>query len=215
MRGTGSDAATGAEESAFASAGAYGALPWCNGVTVAHDTLADDPLSPQGALRLYRSRRNRIVRTASRWLAAACAEEIGWRGARRSGGMSPGLDDADSLGAPGAANPANPANAAEVPLRFSQAAILDNGYSEMTSLLIFHPFEPALVVADERDGVSVWNFETGERRTRFRNSNSSTSASPAGSAAAGANADGSGADGATDGGAIRARRARARGSSRR
>ena len=47
-------------------------------------------------------------------------------------------------------------------MRFNQAAILDNGYSEMTSLLVFHPFEPALIVADERDGVSIWNFEVLE-----------------------------------------------------
>eukprot|EP00937_MAST-01D_sp_MAST-1D-sp2_P006191 g6191.t1 len=52
-----------------------------------------------------------------------------------------------------------------------QSAILDNDPSEMTSLLLFHAYESALVVADERDGISIWNYRAGEKTCGFSNTN--------------------------------------------
>eukprot|EP00742_Colponemidia_sp_Colp-10_P007526 GILJ01008112.1.p1 GENE.GILJ01008112.1~~GILJ01008112.1.p1 ORF type:complete len:1472 (-),score=223.61 GILJ01008112.1:233-4648(-) len=47
-----------------------------------------------------------------------------------------------------------------------QIAILDND-TNVISLLMFHPFEPLLFVADEADGISVWNWEEGEKINTF------------------------------------------------
>ena len=55
---------------------------------------------------------------------------------------------------------------------FRPDSILENN-AEMTSLLLFHPFEPAIVVADDLDGISIWNYESGTRTRHFRNSNGS------------------------------------------
>ena len=44
--------------------------------------------------------------------------------------------------------------------KFDQSAILDNE-SEMTSKILFHPFEPILAASDSRDGITIWNFEEG------------------------------------------------------
>lgn len=38
----------------------------------------------------------------------------------------------------------------------------------MTSMLLFHPYEMSLVVADDSDGLSFWNYEQGTR-TKVRN----------------------------------------------
>jgi len=51
-----------------------------------------------------------------------------------------------------------------------QVAVLDNG-SPITSLLLFHPYDPYLVVANAADGISVWDFENCLRINSFSNGN--------------------------------------------
>jgi hypothetical protein len=51
-----------------------------------------------------------------------------------------------------------------------QTSVLEND-AEMTSLLLFHPYEPLLAVADDQDGLSLWAYEEGERWWRLRNGN--------------------------------------------
>ena len=51
-----------------------------------------------------------------------------------------------------------------------QTVILDNE-AEMTSMLLFHPYEPMLVVADNKSGISVWDYDEGERLCSFSNQN--------------------------------------------
>ena len=51
-----------------------------------------------------------------------------------------------------------------------QSAVLDNE-SDMTSNLLFHPYENVLIVADDFDGISVWNFEAGKKEKSFSNCN--------------------------------------------
>ena len=55
-------------------------------------------------------------------------------------------------------------------MKFEQSAILDNESKETVKLL-FHPYEPILVAADNRDGISIWNFEDGVKLKRFSNKN--------------------------------------------
>eukprot|EP01027_Heterolobosea_sp_BB2_P013912 GEZU01020017.1.p1 GENE.GEZU01020017.1~~GEZU01020017.1.p1 ORF type:complete len:840 (-),score=234.87 GEZU01020017.1:152-2344(-) len=47
-----------------------------------------------------------------------------------------------------------------------QIGILGND-TEYVSTMRFHPFEPLLFVADENDGISVWNWEQGVRNNTF------------------------------------------------
>jgi len=52
----------------------------------------------------------------------------------------------------------------------SEIAVLEND-NEMVSLLAFHPFETLVIVANENDGLSVWNWKEGVRINRFSNLN--------------------------------------------
>jgi regulator-associated protein of mTOR len=52
----------------------------------------------------------------------------------------------------------------------NEIAILEND-NEMVSLLAFHPFENIIVVGDEKDGISVWNWEEGGKINLFSNCN--------------------------------------------
>lgn len=46
-------------------------------------------------------------------------------------------------------------------LELNHNTILDNG--RCASLVLFHPYEPLLFAADDRDGVSAFNFEEAVR----------------------------------------------------
>ena len=58
--------------------------------------------------------------------------------------------------------------------KLGQKSIFDNE-SKMTSLLLFHPYETSLVVADDGDGLSFWNYEEGKRTRRFHNARGTNS----------------------------------------
>ncbi len=47
------------------------------------------------------------------------------------------------------------------PDKFVQSGVLDTK-SKMTSNLLFHPYETVLVAVDERNIVTLWNFEAGQ-----------------------------------------------------
>ena len=55
-------------------------------------------------------------------------------------------------------------------LHLEQVSLFRNSGARSTSLLRFHPYEPALVVCGSSD-ISVWNAETSERMVQFSNSN--------------------------------------------
>eukprot|EP00741_Cyanophora_paradoxa_P021268 tig00021348_g20528.t1 len=52
----------------------------------------------------------------------------------------------------------------------SHTTTLDNG-SSMTTQLLFHPYDPYLVVADDSEGLSVWNYDEGAKANSFSNGN--------------------------------------------
>ncbi|KAF0700295.1 Aste57867_9173 [Aphanomyces stellatus] len=55
-------------------------------------------------------------------------------------------------------------------LHLRQSAVLNNE-SDMTSLLLFHPYDSCLVVADDKDQIAMWNVDTSERVLQFANQN--------------------------------------------
>ena len=54
-------------------------------------------------------------------------------------------------------------------VKFDRTMVLEVENSQMTSLLLFHPYESLLVVADDKDGVSLFDYETSERLWHIRN----------------------------------------------
>ncbi|KAG7391288.1 HEAT repeat [Phytophthora pseudosyringae] len=142
----------------------------------------EDPLSEKGAERWERCRRYNRIRGAAMKLAPGFASP-------RSSAKSPamqrtglGLRDASPRNPP----PYSPIEydaTRRVPtlgdkeevkdftLNLRQRAVLNND-AEMTSLLLFHPYETMLLVADEKDQISLYNFEETEMKVlSFGNKN--------------------------------------------
>jgi len=115
-----------------------------------------DPLSDKGAMSRYRKTRNNIVQQNSHILKETFAVL-----AERPVRISP-YDESDA-----AAGLENEADLKKEALQLKEVSLLRNGRS--TSLLLFHPYEPALVVCGGSDNISVWNTETSERMVSFSN----------------------------------------------
>jgi len=52
----------------------------------------------------------------------------------------------------------------------NEIAILENN-NQLVSQLCFHPFEDTVIVSDEHDGISVWNWKEGKQELHFMNYN--------------------------------------------
>ncbi|KAG1683862.1 hypothetical protein DVH05_012718 [Phytophthora capsici] len=139
----------------------------------------EDPLSEKGAERWERCRRFNSIRDGAMKLAPGFASP-------RSSANSPviqrtglGLRDASphhysSVDYDAGRRISTPDDQQEVKdftLNLRQRAVLNND-AEMTSLLLFHPYETMLLVADEKDQISLYNFEEAERKVlSFGNKN--------------------------------------------
>jgi hypothetical protein len=122
-----------------------------------------DPLSAGGDMNRYRITRNKLVKEKSQFLKdtfAVLAE-------RPRKYHSPyAYDESDA-----AAGIEKDSEVKKEALQLEQLSLLQNTGERSTSLLQFHPFEPALIVCGTSDNVSVWNAETSERMVSFSNSN--------------------------------------------
>lgn len=150
----------------------------------ADDRLVDDdPLSPSGALKLYRQFRNETADSigqelSERYSCLAPGPSGGLMGtiiARRPqenvywpGEASYGTPDDEAADA--ARRAAEEESVAKRSLRLTQSALLRTE-AERTGLMMFHGYEPALVICDEGSGVSVWNYDDGVRCCSFGNGN--------------------------------------------
>lgn len=129
-----------------------------------------DPLSMEGAVQAYRYRRNLEVLERSDDLADQFAslapkppksvDNI------RSFGTDILGDDSDD-----AALQEEMAAAKKRDLHMEQSALLVNDGMDMTSMLLFHPYEPALVATDGCDYISLWDIATSQRVCMFKNGN--------------------------------------------
>ena len=129
----------------------------------AADAAPLDPLSADGAMKRYRRNRNNIVREKSQLLKDAFAVLA----ERPRKYHSPyAYDEGDA-----AAGIEKDAELKKEALQLGQLSLMQNAGERSTSLLRFHPFEPALVVCGSSDNVSVWNAETAERMVSFSNGN--------------------------------------------
>lgn len=158
----------------------------------------DDPLSEKGAERLERKRRFDRIRKGALKLAPGFSipdstklqqqqqqlgQSVGVGSYSSSRSVSPTSYMASSGGMPpyssgsyggGAAAPRPSGDREEVKnfsLNLRQRAVL-NCDAEMTSLLLFHPYETMLIVADDKDQLSLYNFEQSEKKVMsFGNKN--------------------------------------------
>ncbi|KAG3217466.1 Regulatory-associated protein of [Phytophthora cactorum] len=138
----------------------------------------EDPLSEKGAERWERYRRYNRIRGAAMKLAP------GFSSPRSSGTQKTGLGLRDaSLHNPSSYSPieydaarrmstlGDQEEVKDFTMNLRQRAVLNND-AEMTSLLLFHPYETMLLVADEKDQISLYNFEETETKVlTFGNKN--------------------------------------------
>jgi regulator-associated protein of mTOR len=128
-------------------------------------TLDDGPLDPlgdKGAMIRYRKTRSNLMKQKSHQLKETFAVL-----AKRPVPMnrSPyAYDESDA-----AAGLEKEVDLKKEALQLEQVSLLR--VKRSTSLLLFHPYEPALVVCGGSDNVSVWNVETHERMISFTGSN--------------------------------------------
>ena len=135
-----------------------------------------DPMSLEGSMKAYRKRRDDKAHETADALARKYAHLI----PKPKGGLNSstndddfyGGDDGERRGGGGEGGGGGGGNKAEkkAPVKMDQSAVLDND-SDMTSNILFHPYENYLVVCDDFDGVSVWNFDDGKKELNFSNAN--------------------------------------------
>lgn len=133
----------------------------------------EDPLNPIGAARSYQNRRNTTIREGGRKLADYFSGLKPRNLTQKRGGLDQIWDDEDDDD-DAEERDSNLKNE----LKLSEKRILrdtKNDDVKITSMLKFHTFENALVVCDNADNVSVWDYEGGQRRSSFKNGNPSGS----------------------------------------
>lgn len=128
----------------------------------------EDPLNPSGAARKYQYRRNAIIRSGGDKLERHFQRLKPPPRAKPIRGFDMLLDEYD--------NNDEEKNEKDAYLRsdlkLKEGQVLKNtGGVKMTSILKFHPYENALVVCDNEDFVSIWDYENGTRRSSFNNGN--------------------------------------------
>lgn len=146
--------------------------------TAGHD---EDPLSPEGQLKLYRKMRNRRALQEAEALSLKCAHVLGMPEEEEDPDffMLDGIDAYLSMRGPKTPTTTTAGgspNRKNQHLRLQQKAIFETG-AAMTSQLVFHPFESILVSSDDHSNLRVWNYEEGKKLGVFRNETASNKAS--------------------------------------
>ena len=114
------------------------------------DTGSEDPLNASGVLRNARKRQNLRVWRKADCLRAEADKQLHVYQQSRPGGGIPKYGEGYKA-------------------HLRQAGCMENPRVDMTSLLLFHPREKLLVAADEKDGVTVWNYEQENIKCTFSN----------------------------------------------
>lgn len=124
-----------------------------------------DPLSDNGAMQRYREGRNSLTRQKGQLLKdtfSILAERSILRSpyAYNESDAAAGIRERESL-----------VEQRKDALQLEQVSVLRSSGARSTSLLCFHPYEPALVACSSNN-ISVYNAETSERISSFSNLNS-------------------------------------------
>jgi regulator-associated protein of mTOR len=124
-----------------------------------------DPLSEMGALNKYRRSRNYQAQQKGQLLKNSFAV-LAQKPVMSFSRAPYDYDESDA-----AAGIEKEVDIKKQALQLQQFSLLKNNGARSTSLLRFHPYEPALVVCGSSDNISIWNAETSERMTSFSNEN--------------------------------------------
>lgn len=128
-----------------------------------------DALSDAGAIKKYRETRNRLVQQKGQLLKDSFAVL-----AQKPPTNSPSpFGDWEKGGGDAASGAEQELDLKKQALHLQQVSLLKNTTARgTTSLLLFHPYEPALVVCGGHDNVTCWNVEgKAERMLSFSNEN--------------------------------------------
>ena len=126
------------------------------------DLLERDPLSPSGAARAYQRRRNQSLYLKGRKLANRFVA-LAPKPPKKKQGLDILLEEDD--------DPDDKDSSLKGDLKLRETKVLRNTGVKMTSMLKFHSYENALMVCDDEDGISIWDYEKGNRSSVFRNGN--------------------------------------------
>jgi regulator-associated protein of mTOR len=125
-----------------------------------------DPLSVEGSLKSYRKRRDSKVHAAASALAKKYAHLI----PKPKGGLDSATNDNGDFEGDTGSGRGSGAKDKKSSIKMDQSAVLDND-SDMTSNILFHPYENFLVVCDDFDQIALWNFDSGKKELSFSNCN--------------------------------------------
>lgn len=127
-----------------------------------------DPLSPEGATRLYHERRVSATTESAKRMAERYATLAPKPPKAAKRGIELILQDEDEEAMVAADEESN---AKKRELAFKEVQMLRNDGVKMTSMLSFHPFEDFLVSCDGSDQIATWDTNTGKRSVAFSNEN--------------------------------------------
>jgi Raptor N-terminal CASPase like domain/WD domain, G-beta repeat len=129
-----------------------------------------DPLSPEGAARQYQYRRNYLAREQGDELFKryACLAPKPPKPAKKSIQMILEEEEVDESALRAADEHAS---ARKFELEFKEDILCRNDGVKMTSLVDFHPYENYLMACGDTGIISMWNTQSGKRRTMFSNGN--------------------------------------------
>lgn len=131
--------------------------------TLDGDSMEDrDPLNPEGATRAYQQRRNAMVQAKGRKQGERFLE-LRPKPPETTKALDLLLDSDEEAD--------NKIAALKGELKLTESRLLKNSGVKMTSLLNFHSYEDVLMVCDDQDGISVWDYEKGSRLLSYKNGN--------------------------------------------
>jgi len=130
-----------------------------------------DPLSFEGAIWSYREQRNAEVHTRSDALSKQYAA-LAYKPPRGRGRIEGLFDDLqDEAEAREAAKLEAEVSSKKSSLHLHQHAMLLNDGKKGSYMMQFHPYEPALIVCDGANSISVWDVNETKRSVSFSNGN--------------------------------------------
>mmetsp|Transcript_1160 Transcript_1160/g.2189 ORF Transcript_1160/g.2189 Transcript_1160/m.2189 type:complete len:1924 (+) Transcript_1160:412-6183(+) len=130
-----------------------------------------DPLSGSGAMKNYRRTRNQLMQQNGQLLKDSFASLAQIIPPTRASGSPFNYDSWDRNEGDAAAGADKEIDLKKRAIHLRQVSLLRNSGDRKTSLLRFHPYEPALVVCGDYDTVNVWNAETSSHMSSFSNEN--------------------------------------------
>jgi len=121
-----------------------------------------DPLNPTGAARAYQGHRNATVQANGQKLANrfVILKPKAPRKKKELDLLLESDEEADEKD-----------SSLKGELKLLEKKLLRNTGIKMTSMLKFHSFEDVLMVCDNEDAISIWDYEKGIRNLSYRNGN--------------------------------------------